>query len=323
VTASVGIAHSGPGDQLSEELLKDADTAMYQAKRSGGDQHQIIDLREKHLAAQRASLEHELHGAPARGELRTEYQPIVNTRDGRITGVEALLRWAHPARGVVRPTLLVPLAEKSGLITEIGHWVLEQACADLRHWQNRHQADDLTISVNVSAHQLMAPGYAARVAAVLSDTDIDPKLVTLEMTESVFVQDSERALVVLDELKHLGVRLALDDFGTGYSSLNYLKRFPIEIVKIDQGFVADMQQDHASHAIVFAVVELAHRLGMTVVAEGVETAEQHKKLASLGCDSCQGYYFARPMPAEDLDTLMQHRVAGRTVRLPALAIAVP
>jgi diguanylate cyclase (GGDEF)-like protein len=323
VTASVGIAHSGPGDQLSEELLKDADTAMYQAKRSGGDQHQIIDLREKHLAAQRASLEHELHGAPARGELRTEYQPIVNTRDGRITGVEALLRWAHPARGVVRPTLLVPLAEKSGLITEIGHWVLEQACADLRHWQNRHQADDLTISVNVSAHQLMAPGYAASVAAVLSDTDIDPKLVTLEMTESVFVQDSERALVVLDELKHLGVRLALDDFGTGYSSLNYLKRFPIEIVKIDQGFVADMQQDHASHAIVFAVVELAHRLGMTVVAEGVETAEQHKKLASLGCDSCQGYYFARPMPAEDLDTLMQHRVAGRTVRLPALAIAVP
>jgi EAL domain-containing protein (putative c-di-GMP-specific phosphodiesterase class I) len=167
----------------------------------------------------------------------------------------------------------------------------------------------------------MSPDYAATVAAVLSHTDTVPKLVTLEVTESVFVQDSERALVVLSELKHLGVRLALDDFGTGYSSLNYLKRFPIDIVKIDQAFIADLAHDPASHAIVRAVVELAHELGMTVVAEGVETVEQHKRLASLGCDSCQGYYFARPMPADDLDTLIQQRVRGETVHLPALANA--
>nr|MDP9337134.1 bifunctional diguanylate cyclase/phosphodiesterase [Actinomycetota bacterium] len=319
ITASVGIAFSGRGDQLSERLLEDADTAMYQAKRKGGARQQVIDLRERDRGTQLARLERDLHDAPRRGELRTEYQPIVDTRDGRIAGVEALLRWDHPARGLVTPTVLVPLAEQSGLITEIGRWVLEQACPDRHRWRNG-ETDELTMSVNVSAHQLMSPDYAAGVAAVLARTDTEPELVTLEMTESVFVQDSERALVVLNELKHLGVALALDDFGTGYSSLNYLKRFPIDIVKIDRGFVADMEYDGASQAIVFAVIELAHALGLTVVAEGVETAAQHAQLASLGCDSCQGYYFARPMAAADLDVMMRPRVGG-TVLLPALATA--
>jgi EAL domain-containing protein (putative c-di-GMP-specific phosphodiesterase class I) len=294
---------------------------MYQAKRKGGSQHQIIDLREQHLADQRASLEQDLHGAAARGELRTEYQPIVNTLDGRITGVEALVRWAHPSRGLVPATVLVPLAEHSRVITEIGLWVLERACLDRRGWRSSRQSGEPMISVNVSAHQLMSPDYAATVAAVLSETDTDPKLVTLEVTESVFVQDSERAFIVLSELKSLGVRLALDDFGTGYSSLNYLKRFPIDIVKIDRAFVADLADDPASHAIVLAVVELAHALGMTVVAEGIETVEQHKRLLALGCDSCQGYYFARPMPAEDLGTLIRRGVDGGVVHLPALATA--
>jgi diguanylate cyclase (GGDEF)-like protein len=307
MTASVGIAFAGRGDQLGEQLLNDADTGMYQAKRKGGARHQIVDLREQHRAAERASLEHDLRGAPARGELRIEYQPIVQTADGQITGVEALLRWAHPSRGLVMPNAFVPLAEQSGLITEIGRWVLEQACL---------QPDDLTMSVNVSGQQLMAPGFAAAVAAVLSDTDTDPTLVTLEVTETVFVQDSERALIVLNNLHRLGVTLALDDFGTGYSSLNYLKRFPIDIVKIDSSFVADLEHDASSHAIVFAVVGLAHVLGMTVVAEGVETAAQHEQLTSLGCDHCQGYYFAHPMPADDLDALMQQPAADGTVHLP-------
>ncbi|MEA2500556.1 MAG: hypothetical protein QOD01_667, partial [Actinomycetota bacterium] len=283
ITASVGIAFSGPGDELSEQLLQDADTAMYQAKRKGGARHQIVDLREQKLAAQRASLERELRGALARGELRMEYQPIVATDDGQITGVEALLRWAHPSRGLVLPTVLVPLAERSGLITEIGRWVLERACPEQHRWHNRSQADDLTMSVNVSAHQLMSQDYAATVADVLSGSGIDPQLVTLEVTESVFVQDSERALVVLNELKRIGVRLALDDFGTGYSSLNYLRQFPIDVVKIDRGFVADLDHDRASHAIVVAMVAMAHMMGMKVVAEGVETIEQHAELASLGC----------------------------------------
>jgi diguanylate cyclase (GGDEF)-like protein len=320
ITASVGIAFSGRGDQLSERLLEDADTAMYQAKRKGGARQQIVDLRERDRGVQLARLERDLHGAPERGELRAEYQPIVDTRDGRIAGVEALLRWDHPSRGLVAPNVLVPLAEQSGLITEIGRWVLEQACPDRHRWINGG-TNELSMSVNVSAHQLMSPDYAAGVAAVLARTDTDPKLVTLEMTESVFVQDGERALVVLSELKHLGVSLALDDFGTGYSSLNYLKRFPIDIVKIDRGFVADMEYDGASQAIVFAVIELAHTLGMTVVAEGVETIAQHTQLSSLDCDSCQGYYFARPMSAAALDQLMRPRVVGGTVHLPALAAA--
>jgi diguanylate cyclase (GGDEF)-like protein len=316
ITASVGIAFSGRGNQLSEGLLQEADTAMYQAKRHGGDRHQIVDVREQDLADHQITLEHELRGAPKRGELRTDYQPIVDTGDGRIVGVEALVRWVHPSRGLMTPAVLVPLAEQSGLITEIGRWVLEQACPARNRWQNRPHTGDLTMSVNVSAYQLMSSDYVATVAGVLSRTDTDPEFLTLEVTESVFVQDSERALVVLGELKHLGVRLALDDFGTGYSSLNYLKRFPIDVVKVDRGFVADLEQDRASHAIVAKVVELAHLLGMTVVAEGVETAEQCKELAALGCDFCQGFYFARPMCADDFDTLIHRGVAGGAVHLP-------
>jgi len=319
MTASVGIAVSGRGSQPSEQLLHNADTAMYQAKRKGGARHQVIDLREQHLADERVSLERDLRGASERDELRMEYQPIVETGTGRILGVEALLRWAHPSRGAVSPSVLVPIAERSGLITEIGRWVLERACADRSRWQRSRHSADLSISVNVSAHQLMSHNYVPTVAAVLAETGTDPRLLTLEVTESVFVQDSERALVVLNELKRLGVRLALDDFGTGYSSLNYLHRFPIDIVKIDQTFVADLGHDPASHAIVASVVELAHMLGMSVVAEGVETAEQHERLATLACDACQGFYFARPISAGDVDAMTQHRGTDLTLHLPALA----
>jgi diguanylate cyclase (GGDEF)-like protein len=257
ITVSVGIAFSGPGDQLSEQLLHDADTAMYQAKRKGGARHQIVDLREQRVTTQRASLEHELRGAPARGELYTEYQPIVDTVDGRITSVEVLLRWAHPFRGLVMPGVFVPLAERSGQITAIGRWVLEQACPDQQRWQSGSPDASPRLSVNVSAHQLMSADYAPSLASALSRSHTDPALVTLEVTESVFVQDSQRALVVLNELKRMGMTLALDDFGTGYSSLNYLRSFPIDIVKIDQGFIADLHHDQGNHAIVAAVVGLA------------------------------------------------------------------
>ncbi len=316
VTASVGIAFSGRGDQLSEQLLQDADTAMYQAKRQGGARHQIVDLRELDRAAERTTLEHDLGGASERGELRTEYQPIVDTSDGRIVSAEALLRWDHPSHGPVIPTTFIPLAEQTGLITQMGRWVLEEACKDRLRWRESGQRDDLMMSVNVSAHQLMAPDFTAIVESVLSDTGTDPSLVTLEMTESVFVQDTDRALLVLGDLKDLGVKLALDDFGTGYSSLTYLKQFPIDAVKIDQGFVADLELDRASYFIVFAIIELAHLLGMTVVAEGVETVQQHQRLASLGCDYCQGHYFARAMSADALQVLMQEPVDGDATRLP-------
>ncbi|MEA2614796.1 MAG: hypothetical protein QOE72_579, partial [Chloroflexota bacterium] len=214
-TASIGIALTGRGDHLPEEVLHDADLAMYQAKRKGGARHQLIDLGEQRLVEQRASLQRDLRGACRGGELRMEYQPIVRTVDGRIVGVEALLRWAHPSRGLVSPSTLVPLAEQAGLITEIGQWVLEQACRDLRSWRDHHHTDDLAVSVNVSAHQLMSADFTATVEDVLLTTDTAPELVTLELTESVFVRDSQRALLVLNNLKRLGVMLALDDFGTG------------------------------------------------------------------------------------------------------------
>jgi diguanylate cyclase (GGDEF)-like protein len=320
-TASVGIALTGRGDHLPEEVLHDADLAMYQAKRKGGARHQVIDLGEQRLVEQRASLQRDLRRACRGGELRIEYQPIVRTLDGRIVGVEALLRWAHPFRGLVSPATLVPLAEQAGLIAEIGQWVLEQACRDLRSWRDHHQTDDLTVSVNVSAHQIMSADFTARVQDVLLSTDTAPDLVTLELTESVFLRDSQRALLVLNDLKNLGVMLALDDFGTGCSSLTYLNRFPVDIVKIDQGFVANLGFDRSSHAIVSAVVGLAHALSLTVGAEGVETVRQHDSVAALGCDACQGYYFARPMPAEAFDALMGHRIGGGNPRLPVLASA--
>ena len=303
VTASVGIAFLGRDDQLPEDLLQDADMAMYQAKRRGGARHQLIDLSEKNHTLQQVNLERELRGAATRGELRLEYQPIVETGNGHMTGVEALLRWAHPAQGLVTPATLVPIAERSGLINEIGGWVLAQACRDRRPRKGR-SVDNPTVSVNVSGHQLMFPGFAGSVARVLSETGTDPELVTLEITESVFVQDSGRAFAVLGDLKDLGLKIALDDFGTGYSSLQYLKQFPVDIVKIDQRFVSDLEHDAASHAIVYTIVELAHVLGMTAVAEGVETAAQHQQLASIGCDFCQGFYFAHPLPTDLLDSLI-------------------
>ena len=315
VTASVGIALLGRDDQRPEDLLQDADMAMYQAKRRGGARHQIIDLSEKRRTLHQVNLERDLRGAATRGELHLEYQPIVETGDGRMTGVEALLRWAHPGHGLVAPSALVPIAERSGLINEIGRWVLARACLD-RH-AGSSLIDNLTMSVNVSGHQLMTPGFSATVAGVLSETGTDPQGVTLEVTESVFVQDGGRALGVLAQLKDLGLKIALDDFGTGYSSLQYLKQFPIDIVKIDQKFVCDLEHDAASHAIVYTIVELAHVLGMTAVAEGVETAEQHQLLASIGCDFCQGFYFAHPLPADDLDALA---TPGTGLHLPVLPL---
>ena len=315
VTASVGIALLGRDDQRPEDLLQDADMAMYQAKRRGGARHQIIDLSEKRRTLEQVNLERDLRGAATRGELHLEYQPIVETGNGRMTGVEALLRWAHPAQGLVAPSALVPIAERSGLINEIGRWVLAKACVD-RH-PGRSRTDNLAVSVNVSGHQLMTPGFPATVAGVLSETGTDPELITLEVTESVFVQDGGRALGVLAELKNLGLKIALDDFGTGYSSLQYLKQFPIDIVKIDQKFVCDLEHDAASHAIVYTIVELAHVLGMTAVAEGVETAEQHQLLRSIGCDFCQGFYFAYPLPADDLDALAS---PGMGLYLPVLPL---
>jgi diguanylate cyclase (GGDEF)-like protein len=300
VTASVGVAYAGPGEDVSDALMVKADKAMYQAKRKGGAGHQTTNLREALRHASPGSLGRDLRQAFAREELEIAYQPIVRNEDGRITGVEALLRWTHPVRGAVPAVSMVTLAEQSGLIVKLGAWVLERSCRDRGGWLEDHPGVPMDIAVNVSARQLMAPDFVATVAAALTRSGMDPWSLILEITENIFIGDSDCAMRVLCEVKNLGVRLALDDFGTGYSSLSYLRRLPIDIVKIDQGFIADLGHDATGSAITSAVTNLAHVLDLTVTAEGVETQAQSEEVKAIGCDSSQGYFFAQPMPAADI-----------------------
>jgi diguanylate cyclase (GGDEF)-like protein len=307
MTASIGIAFTGRESNAPVDLIRDADLAMYQSKRKSAGRRQVFDLRELHLAEDQPGLEQFLPGAAERGELRLVYQPIVHVADGRLVGVEALLRWRHPSRGEISPNVVIPLAEQSGQISEIGRWVLEQAWAERQRWPAEH-ADQISMSVNVSAHQFMSAGFAAMVAEVLDSASIDPRLLTLEVTEGVFVRDGDRALVVLNALKDIGVQIALDDFGTAHFSVSDLVTYPVDVVKVDQTFIAKLAENPASLTIVTAVIQLAHGLGMTVISEGVETQAQYAELGRLGCDACQGFYFARPMPAGSLDSLIERRV---------------
>jgi diguanylate cyclase (GGDEF)-like protein len=304
VTASVGVAFAGPGVQVNDDLLVEADAAMYQAKRQGGGRHQVIDVREARESSDSERLERDLRIAFAERELQVVYQPIVRTADGLLTGVEALLRWTHPTRGPVPPLQVVQIAERSGLIIDIGSWVLERACRDRARWLTQHPSAPLDLAVNISTRQLVHPDYAATVAAALADSGMDRASLILEMTENILIEESERATAALAELREVGARLALDDFGTGYSSLSYLRRLPVHIVKIDQSFVADIGDGLTDGSIVAAVTNLAHDLGLSVTAEGVETLAQRDAVISVGCDCSQGFYYARPMPAEAIGSYL-------------------
>jgi diguanylate cyclase (GGDEF)-like protein len=316
VSASIGVALTSQGVDTADQLLRDADLAMYQSKRGRVRTKGALDLRRLHLAGHQVSLARALPGALDRGELHLEYQPIVDTADGRVIGLEALLRWIHPVRGPVSPTVFIPFAEQSGQIVEMGRWVLEQACADRLKWQQ--SPTSVAMSVNVSAHQFMSGGFAQTVEEVLRNASIDPSLLTLEVTESVFVRDEERAVVVLAELKRTGVKLALDDFGTGYSSLSYLNSLPIDTLKVDRTFIAKLTDELSStHRIMTAIIALAHSLEMAVVSEGVETAHQHREVNELGSDRCQGFYFARPMRAALIEPLVRLGPDGTIPSLPA------
>jgi diguanylate cyclase (GGDEF)-like protein len=317
VTASIGTAVTTPGDKAPEQLIHNADLAMYQMKGRAIGAGNVFDLTPD-APVDRDSLAGALPGAVERGEFSLDYQPIVDTITGRLTGVEALLRWTHPGRGLVAPMLVIPLAEQSGQIVEIGRWVLARAWADRLNWAEHHDGT-VGVSVNVSAHQFMAPGFSDMVAAILLSGVTDPRLLTLEVTEGVFVRDADRAIVVLKTLKDMGVTLALDDFGTGYSSLSQLLNYPVDTIKVDRTFVADLAPDTATETLVAAVIDLAHGLNMTVVSEGVETIDQHNDLTRLGTDACQGFYFARPMPADAIQALLQSGSGGDGTRLPIAA----
>jgi diguanylate cyclase (GGDEF)-like protein/PAS domain S-box-containing protein len=303
VTASIGVSVYPHDGADVEELVKNADTAMYRAKEQGRDNYQLYTPAMNARALERLHMENSLRKALAQNELIVYYQPLVDLRSGRIDGVEALVRWMHPELGLVGPSEFIPIAEATGLIVPIGPWVLRTACAQLRAWQLRGHID-LSVSVNLSARQFQHPRLADEIRAALEDTGLDPRCLDLEITETSAMQNAELTTSILQDIKSLGVRISIDDFGIGYSSLSYLKRLPINTLKIDQSFVRDITTDPDDAAIARAVIAMAHSLKLKVVAEGVETAEQLAFLSAHRCDKMQGYYFSQPLPAEECERLL-------------------
>ncbi|MBA2448331.1 MAG: EAL domain-containing protein [Chloroflexi bacterium] len=307
-SVSIGVAVCSPGGESPEGMLQHADIAMYRAKANGKAQYAVFDQEMEVDAMDRLTLESALRQAIAQDELRIDYQPIVNLKTGRITELEALIRWQHPQWGLISPSRFIPVAEETGLIVPIGHWVLQQACRRVQAWRSDlPDAHDLVMSVNLSARQFLHPELVADVTRVLRETGLEPGSLKLEITESVLMQRMDEAVVKMLELKALGVHLAIDDFGTGYSSLAYLKDFPVDTLKIDRSFVQGIGNDRSDLAIVQSVIALANSLQLAVTAEGIETAQQLEALQAFGCDHGQGYFLARPASAAAVSALL---VAG-------------
>ncbi len=311
VRSSIGVALSGDGADEPNELLHRADMAMYAAKRRGAHGFEVYGRTPDDRELARAHLETGLRLALDRDELVLHYQPIVALHDGRITGVEALVRWQHPSRGLVLPGEFIPVAEETGMIRELGAWVLEHACRQVHAWQERFpRSRPLQLGVNLSPRQMQDPNLVEEVAAVLRHTGLDPRTLVLELTESVLMHDTDDAVAKLAALKQLGIRIAIDDFGTGYSSLGYLTRLPVDILKIDRCFVAELGTSSEGSVVAEAVVRLSQALHLETVAEGVEAADQAEGLRALGCSLGQGYYFARPLNGPAVEALLDVAMAG-------------
>ena len=300
LTASVGISATEDTGADATTLLSNADAAMHETKAAGGGAQRFFGEAMRQQVVERMTTEHSLHRALDRRELTLFYQPVVAISGSGTIGVEALIRWQHPEQGLVPPDRFIPVAEESGLIIPIGAWVLEEACRQLHRWRESGDTSPAgTMEVNLSARQIDHPELVSTVENILEQTGLPPENLTLEITESALMRDAVSALQVLQALKSIGVALAIDDFGTGYSSLSYLQRFPLDILKVDKSFVDELGLDQGTE-IVAAVINLAHALGLNVVAEGVETEEQLGALQQLGCDYAQGYLFSRPVPASEL-----------------------
>jgi diguanylate cyclase (GGDEF)-like protein/PAS domain S-box-containing protein len=311
VSTSIGISLYPHDDRDTSGLLKSASAALDRAKEQGGNNYQFYTAGGTTRALKQLVLESNLRGALERQEFVVHYQPQVRIPDFHLVGMEALVRWRHPSLGMLYPSEFVPVAEDSGLIIALGDWVMRTACSQNMEWQDKGLAP-MRLSVNFSARQFQQPSFIATVAEILKETNLDPRWLELELTESSIMKEPEQAIEKLHELKLMGIRVAIDDFGTGYSSLNYLKRFPIDTLKIDRSFVADVCKDPHDTAIVRAIITLGHALDLMVIAEGVETQEQLQYLSSLGCDVVQGFLFSKSLSAPVFEELLveQRRAAA-------------
>ena len=310
VSTSIGVSLFPADGQDVGSLLQQADAAMYRTKRQGGGSYQLFAANMNDANRDRLALEGQLRQALIRHEFVLFYQPQVDTASGSIVGVEALVRWRHPEMGLVPPTKFIPLAEDTGLILPMGNWILQEAIRQAAAW--RRAGYSLRMSVNLSARQFERGDLAETVGVLLSDTGLPPSGLELELTESTIMAHGESVVETLSTLKRLGLRLAIDDFGTGYSSLAYLRRFPLDVLKIDRAFVRGLSVDEVDTAIVKAVIDLAHAVGLEVVAEGVELNQQRLALAVLGCDILQGYLFSQPLPASEVEVLLGRQLLGAT-----------
>ncbi len=308
LSASLGITLYQGMDSNIDELLKQADLAMYQAKAAGRNTLRFYDPQMHAVVNARVALEADIRRALLLQQFQLYYQVQVDTQ-GLLVGAEALLRWLHPLRGMVPPNDFIPLAEDTSLILPLGHWVLQHACAQLHAWSQQADTRQLTLAVNVSARQFRQSDFVASVLQVLDSTQAPAHLLKLELTESLLVNDVEDTIAKMHALKARGVGFSLDDFGTGYSSLSYLKRLPLDQLKIDQSFVRDLLTDANDAAIARTVITLGHSLGLDVIAQGVETAEHQAFLALAGCDAYQGYFFGRPVPHAEFQRILQKRGA--------------
>jgi len=304
VTASIGLSLFPEHGQDIDSLMRNGDLAMYQSKRAGGGQMRCYDIGMSDALQERLTLEADLAQALDEGQFELYYQPQIDLCSDQIVGMESLIRWSHPTRGLVSPAIFIPIAEQSGLIIPLGAWVMREACRQLMQWRNEGLADGLTMAVNVSPVQFSTPSLLDEVKSILNDTGLPPECLDLEITESSIMASAQDSINVMQALRKLGVLISVDDFGTGYSSLAYLRQFPLNYLKIDQSFVRDIGIQKDGTALCQTITMLAHQLGFEVIAEGVETQQQLEVLRSMECELAQGFFFSRPLPAEKLKAFM-------------------
>lgn len=308
VTISIGIAIFPTDGRDMNTLIKNADTAMYHAKEHGRNNFQFYKHAMNATAMDRLNMENNLRRAIEKDEFLLHYQPRINITTGRIVGIEALIRWQHPEQGLIAPAEFIPLAEETGLIIPMGEWALKTACMQNKIWQQQGPIyAPVSIAINLSGHQFRQDNLIKIIEKVLGDTNLDPVFLELEITESVIMSNVDNTMALLHKLKDMGIQLSMDDFGTGYSSFNYLKRFPLDNIKIDQSFIKDISNSKRDETIIKAIIAMAHTLGVNVVAEGVETSEQLELLQEFGCDEMQGFIMSRPLPAEHVQEFLEIR----------------